>query len=78
MKKARQFGGLFAVEGMTGIEPAPSVWKTEALPLSYIPASILYIRLALGHFAGLTPCGTVMSNPHSAGFGSFRGVAQLG
>ena len=26
-----------AVEGMTGIEPAPSVWKTEALPLSYIP-----------------------------------------
>ena len=24
-------------EGMTGIEPAPSVWKTEALPLSYIP-----------------------------------------
>ncbi len=25
------------VEGMTGIEPAPSVWKTEALPLSYIP-----------------------------------------
>jgi|MEHZ01.5.fsa_nt_MEHZ011510098.1_2 hypothetical protein len=23
---------------MTGIEPAPSVWKTEALPLSYIPA----------------------------------------
>ena len=22
---------------MTGIEPAPSVWKTEALPLSYIP-----------------------------------------
>ena len=21
---------------MTGIEPAPSVWKTEALPLSYI------------------------------------------
>jgi hypothetical protein len=28
-----------AVEGMTGIEPAPSVWKTEALPLSYIPAA---------------------------------------
>ena len=26
-------------EGMTGIEPAPSVWKTEALPLSYIPAA---------------------------------------
>jgi hypothetical protein len=25
------------MEGMTGIEPAPSVWKTEALPLSYIP-----------------------------------------
>ena len=25
-------------EGMTGIEPASSVWKTEALPLSYIPA----------------------------------------
>lgn len=24
-------------EGMTGIEPALSVWKTEALPLSYIP-----------------------------------------
>ena len=24
-------------EGMTGIEPAQSVWKTEALPLSYIP-----------------------------------------
>ena len=24
-------------EGMTGIEPASSVWKTEALPLSYIP-----------------------------------------
>ena len=23
-------------ERMTGIEPAPSVWKTEALPLSYI------------------------------------------
>ncbi len=22
---------------MTGIEPAPSVWKTEALPLSYTP-----------------------------------------
>ncbi len=28
---------LGALEGMTGIEPAPSVWKTEALPLSYIP-----------------------------------------
>ena len=28
-----------ALEGMTGIEPAPSVWKTEALPLSYIPAA---------------------------------------
>jgi hypothetical protein len=27
------------LEGMTGIEPAPSVWKTEALPLSYIPAA---------------------------------------
>jgi hypothetical protein len=24
------------MERMTGIEPAPSVWKTEALPLSYI------------------------------------------
>jgi len=24
------------LERMTGIEPAPSVWKTEALPLSYI------------------------------------------
>ena len=24
-------------EGMTGIELASSVWKTEALPLSYIP-----------------------------------------
>jgi L-cysteine desulfidase len=22
---------------VTGIEPAPSVWKTEALPLSYTP-----------------------------------------
>lgn len=27
----------FISEGMTGIEPALSVWKTEALPLSYIP-----------------------------------------
>ncbi len=27
----------FTSEGMTGIEPALSVWKTEALPLSYIP-----------------------------------------
>jgi hypothetical protein len=26
------------VEGMTRIELASSVWKTEALPLSYIPA----------------------------------------
>src|SRR5271167_5043590 len=26
------------VEGMTGIEPAWPVWKTGALPLSYIPA----------------------------------------
>src|SRR5574342_1157562 len=25
----------FVVERPTGIEPAPSVWKTEALPLSY-------------------------------------------
>jgi L-cysteine desulfidase len=25
------------LEGVTGIEPAPSVWKTEALPLSYTP-----------------------------------------
>lgn len=25
------------MEGVTGIEPAPSVWKTEALPLSYTP-----------------------------------------
>ncbi len=30
---------VWALEGMTGIEPAPSVWKTEALPLSYIPAA---------------------------------------
>lgn len=29
-----------SLEGMTGIEPAPSVWKTEALPLSYIPTAI--------------------------------------
>ena len=29
-----------AGEGMTGIEPAPSVWKTEALPLSYIPEGL--------------------------------------
>src|SRR5690554_1903697 len=29
---------LDELEGMTGIEPASSVWKTEALPLSYIPA----------------------------------------
>ena len=26
------------MEGMTGIEPASLVWKTKALPLSYIPA----------------------------------------
>ena len=26
---------------MTGIEPASSVWKTEALPLSYTRASLL-------------------------------------
>ena len=25
------------MEGMTGIEPAPSAWEAEALPLSYIP-----------------------------------------
>jgi len=37
---------------MTGIEPAPSVWKTEALPLSYIRATynfkrkyILWVRI---------------------------------
>ena len=28
--------GTKCTERMTGIEPAPSVWKTEALPLSYI------------------------------------------
>ena len=27
------------VERVTGIEPAPSVWKTEALPLSYTRTS---------------------------------------
>ncbi|VXC14512.1 hypothetical protein MICRO8M_80164 [Microbacterium sp. 8M] len=25
------------LEGVTGIEPAQSVWKTETLPLSYTP-----------------------------------------
>ncbi len=33
----REAKGTVDMEGMTGIEPAPSVWKTEALPLSYIP-----------------------------------------
>ena len=28
--------GVFILERMTGIEPAPSAWKAEALPLSYI------------------------------------------
>lgn len=44
----QQFWGIVSVEfyiyfmeGMTGIEPASSVWKTEALPLSYIP---IYMR----------------------------------
>lgn len=31
----------FHLEGMTGIEPASLVWKTKALPLSYIPISKL-------------------------------------
>ena len=30
-------GAICGAEGPTGIEPAPSVWKTEALPLSYGP-----------------------------------------
>jgi len=41
------------LERMTGIEPAPSVWKTEALPLSYIRMPehfqrryILWVRIA--------------------------------
>ena len=38
------------MERVTGIEPAPSVWKTEALPLSYTrdvvrSLSILWDRL---------------------------------
>ena len=36
---ARTSSDVRALEGMTGIEPAPSVWKTKALPLSYIPAA---------------------------------------
>jgi hypothetical protein len=27
----------WALEGLTGIEPASLVWKTKALPLSYSP-----------------------------------------
>lgn len=30
-------------EGMTGIEPASLVWKTKALPLSYIPAVLPHL-----------------------------------
>jgi hypothetical protein len=29
-----------SLEGTTGIEPASSVWKTEALPLSYVPVNM--------------------------------------
>src|SRR6478735_2780827 len=39
----------FALERMTGIEPAYSVWKTEALPLSYIRAP--FVRVSWCHTA---------------------------
>ncbi len=44
---------------MTGIEPAPSVWKTEALPLSYIPENLSGVH----HVTALLPlsCGTRVS-----------------
>ena len=38
------------VERATGIEPAPSVWKTEALPLSYARANAFHsVPEPLGH-----------------------------
>ncbi|BAU32933.1 uncharacterized protein MalAC0309_2089 [Microcella alkaliphila] len=46
-----------ALEGMTGIEPAPSVWKTEALPLSYIPATGVRTRAVHQRSAPRTTVG---------------------
>ena len=44
---------------MTGIEPAPSVWKTEALPLSYIqkPRASGYFYFYKDNFEALTGYG---------------------
>ena len=35
---------LLAVERETGIEPAPSAWKAEVLPLNYSRAEPLFMR----------------------------------
>ena len=41
---------LGGAERATGIEPAPSVWKTEALPLSYARANAFHsVPEPLGH-----------------------------
>lgn len=49
-------------ERMTGIEPASSVWKTEALPLSYIrEAPIAGIAVTAG---GAGP-ESIQADPHA-------------
>ena len=52
---------------MTGIEPASSVWKTEALPLSYIPADSASTNL--GPLSPATGPG-VVPGAALAGFGT--------
>ena len=78
------------VEGMTGIEPAPSVWKTEALPLSYARMRPLLnqIRAVRAHPAWPGRHASAHRAPgaprrRTGGTGNIpwvalRGVAQLG
>ena len=50
------------VERATGIEPAPSVWKTEALPLSYAREAV---RTAGG---AAKAAGTRVAEPGACGY----------
>ena len=99
--RARRFGGIRtnalphrlrrrvrALEGLTGIELASSVWKTEALPLSYSPDIRRIVRRDVRfRFYGMTRrclCRTGPSarllgaDQHASACAPARGVAQLG
>ena len=49
------WSSIWALERVTGIEPAPSVWKTEALPLSYTRGRTPNLRKRISHFGATHP-----------------------